>query len=504
MKIDKHLIRQLVHDTATHIARTKLIPPITLDELRQIAQQLIRENPKYKDYENWTILFLNNAFWSDVVAGIPFKRRLLLIPQCLKHSESCPARIDGFGLLCEACGACVIHEIQSFADELGLMCIVAEGSTITAQLIEEGEVDAIFGVSCFNALEKAFSQMISHGMPGMALPLYGEGCKNTSTDTQLLKEMLARHSDKGPLLQHLKPLLDRIKSWFSEENLNSIMGKVNGRSEEIAREWMVSDGKRYRPFLCVATAQSLGIENIENEALMKLAIAVECFHKASLVHDDIEDEDSFRNGQPALHIRHGIPIALNTGDLLLGEGYRMISELNLSSSKKVALLRIASTGHLVLCRGQGEELLCSRQQKWVHCNELVQIFQQKTAPAFNVAFQFGAILMNATKREKLVMEKFSQHLGIAYQIMDDLRDVTREELNKTLHDKTPENKKTLFRMSIVESIMHESGFSYEKASLKARELLSEYKNNALLSLRPLQNFALKRLLFQVTHSILKD
>ena len=68
-------------------------------------------------------------------------------------------------------------------------------------------------------------------------------------------------------------------------------------------------------------------------------MAVECFHKASLIHDDIEDGDDRRYGQPALHTEHGVPVALNVGDFLLGEGYRLIGEIEVDDATKVAMLQ---------------------------------------------------------------------------------------------------------------------------------------------------------------------
>ena len=84
------------------------------------------------------------------------------------------------------------------------------------------------------------------------------------------------------------------------------------------------------------------------EDLKKLAVAVECFHKASLIHDDIEDNDAERYGEPAMHTEHGMPVALNVGDFLLGEGYRLIGELDIDPAIRVRMLRTAADGHLTL------------------------------------------------------------------------------------------------------------------------------------------------------------
>ena len=67
------------------------------------------------------------------------------------------------------------------------------------------------------------------------------------------------------------------------------------------------------------------------EDLRKVAVAVECFHKASLIHDDIEDNDALRYGEKTLHEEHGVAVALNVGDLLIGEGYRLLAEMQCAS-----------------------------------------------------------------------------------------------------------------------------------------------------------------------------
>ena len=78
--------------------------------------------------------------------------------------------------------------------------------------------------------------------------------------------------------------------------------------------------------------------------LRRLAVAVECFHKASLIHDDIEDNDSLRYGEPTLHVSHGVPFALNVGDFLLGEGYRLIGQCEAPAENRVAMLQAAAAG----------------------------------------------------------------------------------------------------------------------------------------------------------------
>ncbi|MFC1746129.1 polyprenyl synthetase family protein [Candidatus Riflebacteria bacterium] len=483
-------LRQLAIDSEKLAAAEKVIPPVTLDELKQMAAELIKQRPAYKDLENWVIIMLNNALWQNIVAGVPFKRRMLLLPQCLKNSRVCRAKMDEFGLLCEGCGGCVLHELLQEAEQLGIMCLVAEGSTLVADLIESGNVDAVIGVSCFDALEKAFPYMVKHAVPGMALPLFTDGCKDTFTDIPFLRKIFNYQEGQPLPQQNLKQLYNEVKSWFVAEQLEELMGKCMSRPDAIAREWLLKDGKRYRPFLLTATAECLGNRNNNDISLKKLSLAVECFHKASLIHDDIEDNDSLRYEQPSLHVEVGVPVALNTGDLLLGEGYRLLSEVELPAVTKAELLQTAASGHLQLCRGQGDELLYLKEQQQISLDEILHIFRQKTAPAFEVALQFGAIFMDAAAAERAVLREYSRYLGIAYQIRDDLNDSMEDRDSNSL--------------SILNVMQKEWGCADNFVIEKVHRIYAANRQKAFMALQPLRNFGLKKMLFQITTRILKD
>src|SRR5439155_10727290 len=124
--------------------------------------------------------------------------------------------------------------------------------------------------------------------------------------------------------------------------------------------------------------------------LRRVATAVECFHKASLIHDDIEDGDDVRYGAAALHVEHGMPIALNAGDLLVGEGYRLLADCGAPAPVRATLLGIAADGHRQLCLGQGAELDWVRRPAPLSSASVLEIFRRKTAPAFEVALRLGA------------------------------------------------------------------------------------------------------------------
>ncbi len=491
--VEKKLIRKLAADALTVVKEEKLVPPVTMAELEAMATKLCLKSEEYANLQKWAALMLNNALWQDIVASVPFRRRLLLVPQCLKHDPDCPAEIDEFGLLCESCGRCVLKDIQETADDLGMMCIIAEGSAMTRRLIQEGQADAIIGVGCFSALKKAFEQINANAVPGLALPLFNDGCTGTSTDVELLLEMIARTNEKGQLLLPLKFLLKKIRNLFTSVNLEEIMGPVRNAVEKIARDYLLQTGKRFRPFLCAAIAQCLGCQSLEDKDLIRLMLSVECFHKASLIHDDIEDDDSMRNGLPALHTTHGLSTALNAGDLLIGEGYRMISELQIDANRKNTLFKEAVKAHTDLCIGQGSELLAAHTHRELSLDEVLAIFNKKTAPAFNVAFQFAANLMNAEQQIKTVLTEFSNYLGIAYQIKDDLADyeVSKSEMIRQ-------------SASIIEVITRQQKINKTDSQNKAKALLFDYQQKALCALSPIKNASLKCVLYKITNNLLKD
>jgi geranylgeranyl pyrophosphate synthase len=258
--------------------------------------------------------------------------------------------------------------------------------------------------------------------------------------------------------------------------------------------------------------------------LKKLAIAVECFHKASLVHDDIEDDDDTRYGQATLHMEQGIPIALNVGDYLLGLGYRLIAELDIDPKVCTEMLRLASASHLTLCQGQGTELSWSRRRSVLTSIQILDIFRQKTAPAFEVALRLGACLGGADAATHDVIQKYSESLGIAYQIRDDLEDHTADGDTNDLENLRP---------SLILAIAHKRAAAGEETDLiaslwtgeiayaeaadelrrileargvtdKANDLLEAYKEEATQSLRYLSNATLKGLLRRVVGKIFSE
>jgi geranylgeranyl diphosphate synthase, type II len=322
-------------------------------------------------------------------------------------------------------------------------------------------------------------------------------------------------------------LRDEVDFWFTPASLELIMGKSQGETERIGREWLGRAGKRWRPFLTVATYQAMHGDTTAPlpEDLRKVAVAVECFHKASLIHDDIEDNDALRYGEKTLHEEYGVAVALNVGDLLIGEGYRLLASCRVSAEQRVQMLQVAADGQRQLCHGQGAELCWARNPTPLKPNEVLDIFRRKTAPAFEVALRMGALYAGLTKHNDVsdVIGKYSEALGIAYQIRDDLSDLgfggdtndiaaLRPSLLLAIaHEKAKGAQKELLASiwrrvwpegvtpQQVEALYAELG-----ASDRAEVLLGTFKEEAIRSLHDLEDANLKGLLRRTIGKIFND
>lgn len=513
---------------AAHVEEQGLVPPLSMTEVREHAVQVVARaglDPVFADY---AAVLVNNAVWHDELAQVPYERRLLLLPKCLRVEEHCPAPFDEFGMLCKECGLCSIEDLTVEAERLGYAVLIAEGSAIVRAMIETGKIEAIVGVSCLNVLERCFPHMEAVAIPGMSIPLLQDDCVNTNVDLDQVWDVIHLTSDDKTYRLDLDGLKTRVQGWFTPESLDEVMGPADGESERIARDWLARAGKRWRPYLSVCVHVASNAEGATEEPeltddLRKLAVAVECFHKASLVHDDIEDGDDVRYGERTLHAEHGVPVALNVGDLLLGEGYRLISELDVDGETRAAMLADAARGHVTLARGQGAELVWARGPRPLTSLDVLAIFREKTAPAFEVALRLGALYARAGGDVRDVLGEYSESLGIAYQIKDDLEDFTGESDSHDLIDLRPslllaialkrskgEDQELVERLWKKEVAYLDAREDVDRiladsdAVKKARELRDAYEEQAVMSLRTLENPTLKGLLRRVIGKIFGD
>ncbi|MCB1226662.1 MAG: polyprenyl synthetase family protein [Verrucomicrobiales bacterium] len=438
----------------------QLVPPVPLEELQQHTDEIMQRHgidPLYRDYVG---VLLGNETWREALATVPYERRLLLMPKCLRIESKCPAPFDEFGLLCKQCGLCSIQDFQNEAEKLGYAVLVAEGSAIVMSLIQTGKVEAIVGISCLPVLERTFPYVEAAAIPAVAVPLLQDDCIDTTVDIDWVWDYIHLTSEDKTRRLNLNALHDEVKTWFTRQALDELLGVPEGGTEELARDWLARDGKRWRPFLCIAAYQALR-EDPEapiSDAVKRAAVAVEAFHKASLIHDDIEDNDDERYGEATMHEQHGVPVALNAGDLLIGEGYRWLADSELSAVVRAELVKVAAEGQRELCRGQGAELLWTRQPGALEPRQVIEIFRSKTAPAFEVALKVGAALARRLDEVEDVLHAYSENLGVAYQIRDDLDDLGDDAAART---------EVAIRPSVILSLLLEKGKGEVKTAMQA-------------------------------------
>ena len=499
-------------EASTFVAGKKLLPPASFDFLQGIAMELLQKLGMDGEYLDFTIVLCGNEIWRDVIAATPFDRRLLLLPQCLKNSTNCQGELDSLGLICAGCKACQIDSVLSKDEALGYTTLVAEGTTVAVGLVEEGAIDAVIGVSCMPVLQRSFGPVSRTAVPVMGLPLLHNGCENTNVDYGwLFEEMhqLKQNPEFQPLSVSL--LKDQVQDYFSDFTLQDFF-HANNETEKLAKQVLMIGGQRIRPLLTVLAYRSYA-EKADDGLQAALAVVIECFHKASLIHDDIEDGDDFRYEQETLHKTHGIPVAINVGDYLIGKGYQLLANLPVEPTLLAASLRVVSSSHLNLATGQGADLMLDGQIGSFTVDHILQIFTKKTGEAVKVALLLGAINGGAPKEELSRLETFADWFGIAYQIRDDLNEFREEHqsgqaqhfpfLMALLNERLTENGKAerlLELTKLDEADLHQIIVD-EQVDQHADAFLKLYVGKCYRELDQLQNLKLKLSLYGVMGKI---
>jgi len=201
---------------------------------------------------------------------------------------------------------------------------------------------------------------------------------------------------------------------------------------------------------------------------------------------------------------------------LVGEGYRLISEADFSPEIAMNCIRLISQGHRTLAIGQGTELLSTSLGKILNLEEILKVFEQKTATAFKVSLILGALAGGADNKAIEHLEKFSLQIGIAYQIMDDIADyqsnngdiekrkfsimlsliygkLDNSEKNKLVENLKFNDFKKIYTLIEDYKIKHE-----------AIDLLNDYIQKARFSIDDLQHPGLKIALHEILGKMFRD
>lgn len=443
---------QIKADCDAFMASVDRAQAFTKDELETFGRKFLEQQHLPEKYLGFVMVLLGNSFWKRQFISVPFEKRLLLLPHCLKHAEGCPAEYDEFGLDCEKCGACSIADYKVRAEQLGYKVLVAEGSPIVLKIIVEGYVDGILGVACLNVLEKAIDKILLAGVPSFAVPLHSGDCKNTSLDESWVWDVLEKYEPlEQPQTATYIPLMRAANKMFGED-FPRLMPRVRtkdpekaktplGITEDVAYDWLANGGKRFRPFITLAAfhARSSGailrtdIDHPVSDSVARVAMAIEAFHKASLVHDDIQDNDLYRYGRETVHRTMGVGPAINIGDYLIGLGYRLVNACRGDLGTDVAcdIIDSMSMAHIRLCDGQGAEMAWQRDPDWTLTPlDALQIYALKTSPAFEAALFAGLRMAGPIEPYAEMIPQFCRQVGVGFQILNDLKDWQGDNDNK--------------------------------------------------------------------------
>ncbi len=451
----RQAIRAECHRCAVELGRDK---PLALEELERLAQGVLNKLELDKTFLGFAMVEVDNAFWRDQFAALPYDRRVLLLPHCLRDAARCRGTYDALGLTCAGCGSCLLPKLKAEAEALGYHVLIAEGTPAVVQVALSGRADGLLGVACLDSLEKAFDRVAQLGVPHASVPLLRDGCQDTAVEPDMVRCWMRLRTRPAPArTRSYLPLLRAARDLFEPDELSVLLADFTSRAEPgeqnpleateaVALDWLRKGGKRFRPFVTLASYSALtyGRPALEPDAdltelfppaVKRVALAIEVLHKASLVHDDIEDDDAYRYGEPTLHRRYGAANAINIGDYLIGLGYRLVSSIQdeLGAACAADILSRLSAAHLRLCRGQGAELMLARRCLCsLHALDVMQIYALKTAPAFQVALAAGMRMAKAERLSDDVVRAFTRSVGVAYQVLNDLQDWEADGENKLL------------------------------------------------------------------------
>lgn len=216
---------------------------------------------------------------------------------------------------------------------------------------------------------------------------------------------------------------------------------------EAARYSLFAGGKRLRPILCLAAAEVVGGSP---EAVMPAACALEMIHTYSLIHDDLPamDDDDFRRGQPTNHKVFGDAIAILAGDTLLTEAFGLIAGAQqngrIPPGKVLDVIGIVvkASGYRGMIGGQVVDLECETRVVDLATVEYMHI--HKTGALISASLEVGAILGGGTRDQVSSLVNYGHHLGLAFQITDDLLDIEGDAhlMGKQTGSDAANNKKT--------------------------------------------------------------
>lgn len=236
-----------------------------------------------------------------------------------------------------------------------------------------------------------------------------------------------------------------VKSGLSEveRSMGEVLSKQDPRVYGLLVPFLKRGGKRIRPALCLLSCGAVGGK--PRDALGPAAI-IELFHNFTLIHDDIEDDSRFRRGEPTLHVSHGIPMALNSGDALYTLLLELLVLLDMKPARLVKLQKLYVSDFRRVVEGQGIELSWIREGRFnISEQDYLAMIDGKTSALIGLSCEAGAFVGRAGKRQCRMLREYGESIGAAFQIQDDVLNLTGEfeKYQKEIGGDITEGKRTL-------------------------------------------------------------
>lgn len=228
-----------------------------------------------------------------------------------------------------------------------------------------------------------------------------------------------------------------------EAQMEDALGKEDERVYGLLLPFIRRGGKRIRPAL---TLLSCGASGGKYADAIAPASIIELFHNFTLIHDDIEDDSRFRRGEPALHVRYGIAIALNSGDALYTLLWKRLVSFDMPPRRLIRLQLLYSDAFKRVVDGQGLELSWINGGRFdVSESEYLHMIGGKTSALMGLSCEAGAAISGAPSRTCRSLRSYGEKIGAAFQIQDDVLNITGdfEKYKKEIGGDISEGKRTL-------------------------------------------------------------
>ncbi len=272
---------------------------------------------------------------------------------------------------------------------------------------------------------------------------------------------------------------------------NIVKGDCPGVLRDAMNYSIFAGGKRIRPILAIASYEAVGGQST---TILPVASALELIHTYSLIHDDLPamDNDDLRRGRPTSHKVFGEAVAILAGDALLTEAFHLLVSEGLdrvSPDTRIRLIReIAdASGACGMVGGQTVDILS--EGKGPDKNILYYIHTKKTGALIKASVRVGAILAGASDDELYALTKYGEAMGLAFQIVDDILNVTgtKEEIGKSVGSDFSKGKKTYPGIYGLEESINKAG-SLTDSAIDSIRILGESAE----SLREIARYIVRR------------